>query len=237
MKKILLLLIISFIGVLNVNASNNIYYTNENGVEFTKEQYDFFSSIYYDGYQNIMTEEDFNYFDTYYMNSDLVESKYSRNNIISRATSTSDVNKTLKISKVSMASYTIITITLTWNNTPMVKSYDVIGARFSGATYNSGLSTKLINSSSTTTINNNQTFTNGLGCSVPLSGSSIKVTQTFKVTGSGTVYASYQHAKSSINLANSKKYTISSSGYGSVFKFTGTATSIYDQMNGVSIAV
>lgn len=237
MKRFLCLLMFMFIGVLNVNASNNMYYKNEYGVEFTKEQYDFFTNMYYDGYQSAMTKEDINYYDIDYMNPNLVESKYSNNNIISRATSISDANRSLKISKTSMPNYTIITLTLTWTNPPAVKSYDVIGARFSGVTYDSGLNTKLINSSGTTAINNNRTFTNGLGCSVPISGSSIKVTQTFKVTGSGTVYGSYQHANSAISLANSKKYTISSSGYGSVFKFTGTATSVYDQMNGVSITV
>ena len=237
MKRFLCLLMILFMGVLNVNASNNIYYKNEYGVEFTKEQYDFFTNMYYEGYQSVMANEDFNYYDINYMNPNLVESKSSTNNIMTRATSITYANKTLKISKTSMPNYSIITLTASWTNPPAVKSYDVIGARFNGVTYYSGLNTKLINSSGTTTINNNQTFTNGLGCSVPLSGSSIKVTQTFKVTGSGTVYGSYQHANSAISLANSKKYTISSSGFGSVFKFTGTATNVYDQMNGVSIAI
>lgn len=237
MKKILLtILILTFMSV-NYVSAKEIYYDNGE-IQLTKEQYDFFTAMYFDGYQQYITKDDFKIFDTSIMNAENVESNVVHYNIpLGRATSYNDNNKSLKISKASAGTSSIISITLTWNTNPNVKSYDVIGARFSGVSYAGNLSTKLINSNGSSSISNNQTFTNGLGCSVPISGLSIKVTQTFKVTGSGTVYGSYQHANSAISLANSKKYTISSSGYGGVFKFTGTATSVYDQMNGVSITV
>lgn len=39
------------------------------------------------------------------------------------------------------------------------------------------------------------------------------------VSGSGTIYGSYQHASTTATLEESKKYTISHLGYGKVIKF------------------
>ena len=40
-----------------------------------------------------------------------------------------------------------------------------------------------------------------------------------------------------ISLSNSQNYTFSRSGYGGVFKFSGTALTTYDKMKGVSISL
>ena len=72
---------------------------------------------------------------------------------------------------------------------------------------------------------------------MPSSGSNIIVSQSFSTTLGGTVYASYQHATSSISLASSKYYTISKSGYGKVFSFYNNMSSKYDGMGGVYIDV
>lgn len=238
MKKILLLICMMGIGIFSVSAkeSSEIYYINDNNVEFTKEQYDFFGNMYYDGYQSIMSQSDFAYFDIDLMESKNIETEYSNNNL-SRATNVEDINKSLKISKLSAGSNSVITTTLIWNKESLVKSYDVIGARLSNTSLLDTPVTKLISNKGTTNYTLDLNNNSGFGVSVLLSGSNIKVTQTFTVKNGGTVYASYQHAKNAISLANSKKYTISSNGYGKVFLFTGTASSTYDQMNGVSISV
>ena len=38
-----------FIGNVSVNAQE-YYYINDNGITFTKDQYDFITEMYYDGY-------------------------------------------------------------------------------------------------------------------------------------------------------------------------------------------
>ena len=77
----------------------------------------------------------------------------------------------------------------------------------------------------------------GVSIGLPKYGSSMIINQTYRVNKGGTIYASYQHAKSTISLANSKNYTLSHAGFGGVFKFSGVAVNIYDQMSGVSIIV
>ena len=60
MKKILglLAIIMSVVFVNNVYAE--VYYTNANGVVFDQNQYNYISELYWDGYQNYMTQNDFN---------------------------------------------------------------------------------------------------------------------------------------------------------------------------------
>ena len=67
---------------------------------------------------------------------------------------------------------------------------------------------------------------------LPGSGSNIVFNQTFTVSGSGRVYASYQHAKSSVSQADSKSFSISSSGLGNVFYFSSlNIRNKYDTLN------
>lgn len=236
MKKILVFVIVFCMSILDVNASSETYYTNANNVDFTEKQYNFFSKMYFEGYQEYMTLDDFNLFSLQEMDPSLVETVYVKDQSLSRATMINDSNKTLKISKTSITNESNVTILATWNSNPSVKSYDVIGARLVNTSLTNTPVTKMINSSGSTnyTIDSKN---NGFGSSVKLSGSNIKISQTFRVKNGGTVYASYQHAKSAISLANSKKYTISSNGYGGVFAFSGTAINVYDQMSGVNISL
>ena len=50
-------------------------------------------------------------------------------------------------------------------------------------------------------------------------------------------YGSYQHAQKSVTLAKSKKYKISTSGYGRILLFDDAVKQNYDNMSGVSIAL
>ena len=95
----------------------------------------------------------------------------------------------------------------------------------------SSITTKVTSNEGTEYFSNLKTLSSGFGVSVQLpSGTGISIEQKYVVSKGGSVYASYQHAQSSISLTNSKLYTISSSGYGGVFNFYGNASGIYDQM-------
>lgn len=228
--------VVSFVFIQNVKAAET-YYTSQNNVSFTQEEYDFLSSFFWDGVQDEMTQSDYQKFiASDIMYGDIEIKTYTP--ITTLSTTISDGYKTLKISK-SCSSTCYINVTATWTEDPSVRSYDVIGAYLKNTELLNTPVTTVRSSSGTSTSSEIQNFSNGFGVSIklPTSGSSIIVSQTFKVSTGGTVYASYQHATSSISLANSKNYTISSSGYGGVFNFTGTAASVYDRMNGVSIAV
>lgn len=50
-------------------------------------------------------------------------------------------------------------------------------------------------------------------------------------------YGSYQHAQKTVTLAKSKKYSISTSGYGRIILFDDAVKQNYDNMPGVSIAL
>lgn len=234
MKKTIAIILALFVGIMSVNAES--YYTNKYGVEFTKEQYDFFTEMYYEGYQNYMTEDDLKYFDINNLIIDDIETVYSDDLISPYVDSTTGTKKTLKISKGPSVSGYTITVVADWFQEPSVRSYDVIGARFDGLALANKPTTKIVNSTGENILTNIDESTNGFGQTFLLSGKEITITQTYQVRGSGTVYASYQHAKKTISAANSRKYTISSDGFGGVFKFTGTAANVYDNSQGVSIS-
>ena len=83
-----------------------------------------------------------------------------------------------------------------------------------------------------------KTFNNGFGSSALLQyGSDNEYSLTFRVSGSGTVYGTYQHAKSTVSLEESKTYVIGAGGYGNVVVFGSNVASRYDQMPGVDISV
>ena len=124
-------------------------------------------------------------------------------------------------------------------NLHSIRSYDVIGAYLNGINLTSVPITAAAGTSERVTSNEIVKSNNGFGVSIklPSTGSDMDVLQYFRVTTGGTIYGSYQHAKSEISLANSKKYTISRSGYGGVFLFNNSVKSHYDQMAGVSLSV
>lgn len=239
--KILCLIVIICIFLFNINIvdASEVFYKNENGVILTKNEYNFLSQMYWDGYQSLMTLEDYENF----KNSDVINGKVEvkeinyNNYIVPYGTSISYGYKTLKIFK-SCSSDCLISVTLQWDSDPSVRSYDVIGAYIENTTFTNNPTTMVATSSTKTVITDLKKTSNGIGSSFKLpSGSNIKVNQVFRVNVGGHVYASYQHAKSSSTLAKSKDYTFSKFGYGRVFQFSTSSSNIYDAMNGVDIAV
>lgn len=236
-----LMLLAILIPIKNINAEEQ-YYTNKYNVKLTKEEYEFLSKFYWEGYQEDMTLSDYQEFvESSIINGEFetVEINYFENiGVIPYSVSHETNSKTIKISK-SCASTCSISVVVTWKNVPNTKSYDIIGAYLEGV----NLLSRVYTNAKTTSINNSSSEikkdNNGFGVSIslPTSGSNYVINQTYTVSKGGTVYASYQHAKKTISLANSKNYTISKDGYGGVFKFSGTAASVYDKMGGVSINV
>lgn len=232
---IMLLIVLSFNN--KVLAKEN-YYINDFGVAFNKEEYDFLSMMFWEGCQNLINEDEYQKF----INSNIMKGKItikeSEGSISAYGSTTSTNEKNLKIVS-SCTTDCLISVTATWFKLPPVKSYDVIGARFIKTSLKELLRTSVKSSTGTTYSSEAKKFNNGFGVSIalPKYGNSIIVSQTYRVNKGGTVYASYQHAIKSISLENSKNYIIDSAGYGKVFKFNGVATTTYDKMSGVDIAV
>ena len=242
MKKCLYLsfvLIVSlFIGLITVNAQD-YYYVNDNGVTFTKDQYDFITEMYYDGYQAYMTEGDMNTFNGIKMVPGTVESKeyveMYHGEYQTKGNTHETASKLLRISKAGST----IAISCSWKKSPSVRSYDVIGARLSGLSLSSTPGTLITYSGGAVYPSATKTPGNGYGAvlKLPNSGNSIVASTTFTVSGSGRVYGSYQHAKQNISLNNANSYSIGSGGLGNVFIYSSGIASKYDQMGGVFIDV
>lgn len=240
MKKNVLLVtcIFNFLFFSTNVYAEEVYFVNQKNVEFTREEYDFISYMFWDGAQEYMDMEDYNEFITSnIMNGDL-ESQIYYDIPLTRSTTIEDANRILKIVK-SCSSNCLVSVTLIWKNSPTIRSYDVIGAYLDDTTLVNNPTTTISTGGNLLSFNNIKRATNGFGVSVqlPTYGTSLIINQNFRVSTGGCVYVSYQHAIKSISLSNSQNYTFSRSGYGGVFNFSGTALTTYDRMNGVNIYV
>ena len=245
----MLLVAIFMIGITkNAYASSNAYYTTPNGIELTREEYAFLTSFYWDGYPDVMTQEQYDEFvELDLLNSDVEIKSYPEsfsNTFIGpvnsiQSTSHSTSAKGVQIGKACLPTKCIMSLVATWYDDPYVTSWDVIGAYFSNVSLISHSHTYVSTTNTTTYFDNLKTATNGIGNSVylPEAGEDIIINMAFTVTRGGTVFGSYQHAMSNTTLANSKLYTFSIGGYGRVFDFYDTAVGVYDEMNGVDISV
>lgn len=220
--------------------SKEKYFENDNGVIFSKNEYDFISKIYWDGYQSLMTQEEYIEFKMLGVMDEQVKTKtldYPKIEILPLGTSITQASRTLKISKACTTSC-VLTVTLTWIQNPTVRSYDVMGAYLDGTTLIGTPSTTIVVGNNRSVVSDLTKTAKGIGSSFKLpSGSNLKITQTFRVNKGGHVYASYQHAMQTSTLAISKDYTFSKLGYGSVFDFSQNSKRYYDGMNGVDIEV
>lgn len=244
-NKILFIVAICLITIFSletVNAKENsgTYYTNNNGVSFTEYEYDLFTKMYWEGYPEKMTKQDYQEF----VDNNLLEGTFqskvvydNQNNIIARGPSYSTPAKSIKIA--SLCSDTCrISVVLNWLTNPTIRSYDVMGAYLDGVSLKSNPTTRVASQSTEFLASNIRKEANGFGVSFKLpSGSGIVVNQDFYTSKGGTIYASYQHAKSNTTLATSQLFNLSRIGYGRVFLFYGAATNVYDGMNGVDINV
>ncbi len=241
-KKIgFLILLLTAICAFNCKSvsAKEVYYTNDNGVQLTQEEYEFLTKMYWDGYQSMMTQEEYEKFNQSGIMYGEFESKevVDTNIVETCGTIHATANKRIKISKACTTNCKI-SVVVTWINNPTIRSYDVIGAYLNGVSLKTSPITRVVSSNTTRFSDNTKSASNGFGTSILLpSGSNLILNQDYDVSKGGTVYASYQHATSNTTLATSQNYTFSLTGYGRVFLFYNSARNIYDAMNGVDISV
>lgn len=158
---------------------------------------------------------------------------------------------TMLLSKNSGNNYFSAFVTNKWLQNPKVKSADVIALRYDGTvTINDFYGYQYYNESGTTknyyynsSNGNSKKFSNGVGISMNLvdAGSNFKNCLFFNGYYSNVntkIFASYQHAKSNVSIANSKVYNLSANGLGGVINFTNATTrSQYDNMDGISFSL
>ena len=241
----LIILVLLIINGNNTYAYDKKEYKNDKGVVLTKKEYDFVNSFYGDAYFSKMTREDYEWISVLDINKKNVVISFINNdnplkNILRGAQNSfyTTNSKRLAIAKSCDSVKCNVITSLMWLINPVTRSYDVIGARFDGTSlFNNSITTKVSSSSGTSYYSNNNILSNGFGTSVklPNNASNIIVEQTFSTVAGGKIYASYQHAKNNITLANSYLYLISANGYGKVFTFFGNALGVYDGMGGVNI--
>lgn len=236
MKKIYIILLLTFILIGDVNAEE--YYQNSYGVSLTKDEYNKISEFYWEGYQDYLSIEDFNFlknnglFENEIKTAKFVDNNY---NLFSLAEHTT-ANKSLKMSS-SCSSNCLISITLNWINLPKIRSYDILGAYLdkTSVIQANGVIVETNNGRSNYQIT--KKTTNGIGTSfkLPTNVTYLNISQTLIVEKKGAIKASYQHAKKTISYDNSKKYSFSKSGIGGVFSFDTGIQDYYDCMNGVEL--
>lgn len=192
-SKIIFIFICSFLFFNNVKASD-IYYTNANNVNFTQKEYEFLSFMFWEGCQDLMTEEDYNNFITSdIINGEITISEISdindyKGNINTYIANLTEKGRNLKIVS-SCSSVCNISLTATWQKNPTFRGYDIMGARFENTSL-LNTPTTTISASNTAYSNDIKNFNNGFGVTVklPTGSESITINQFFKVKKGGHIY-------------------------------------------------
>ena len=193
-------------------------------------------NVYSEHYVETLSQEEFNnlseYVDSAVVEEYIVEGSNARGSYFASGA------KAVRLIKAG----DWITLTGTWSVVPNVHSYDVIAVRLSGCSLNGSFAFKqtYVSSGNLYYVTNgtDQYFSNGFGSSALLQyGTDNEYSLTFRISGSGTVYGTYQHAAQSVTLNDSLNYGIGSGGHGNVIRFAAGVALKYDQMNGVDLAV
>lgn len=238
MKKIFTIVLLSIMCIIpfGVNAQENATYTTLRGVTVDKALYDKMVNVYSKNYVETLSQTEFNNLSANIDNA--VVKEYVVTDSMARGSYFASGAKAVRLVK----SGDWITLYASWAVVPNVHSYDVIAVRLSGCSLNGDFTFKQTYASSGNVyyVYNgvNQTFSNGFGSSALLQyGTDNEYSLTFRISGSGTVYGTYQHAAQSVTLAQSQNYIIGAGGYGNVVVFGNSVALKYDQMPGVDLAV
>lgn len=230
--------LIAFICFIFIMINCNVYaMTNKNGVEIDDNIYQKLVYYYGDEYLMTITNDNFNYLMSQNIDNIRMISVDDnlQNNLLSDNVKTN--YKNLKI----VVAGKMVTIRLDWYIQPKVKNYDIFAARLSGVKLVKVNGAKYIygNNYEIRQIDDIRKFNNGLGVSFKMPADTIRcVFLEFIISGSGDIYATYQHSTTNkINYAQATNYYLSSSGLGRVIKFKNEVNKYYDAMPGVSIAV
>ncbi|MBE6145534.1 MAG: hypothetical protein E7171_02820 [Firmicutes bacterium] len=154
--------------------------------------------------------------------------------------------KQLRLVVMKSSGNVIFSLINEWKTMPKNKSFDVMAMRWtSNYTMTSYDGSQTTNGNTSYVAynvgNGNYKFgTNAIGLSQNLVDSATMIYNDMIVvgtcSGTGQVWATYQHAQANITLATSKLYNFSSSGYGGVLSFYGNASGIYDNTTGMHLA-
>ena len=237
MKKFFVVLFLSMMCVLpfGVDALESNSYTTLRGVTVEKSLYDKMCNMYSVNFVETLSQEEF---DNLSANIDTAVKETYIDYGNARGSYLSTAVKALNMIK----SGNYVTFTASWLQQPNIHSFDVMAIRLSGCSLVGDFSFKqtYISSGNLYYVYNgiNKTFYNGFGSSALLQyGEDNEYSMTFKVSGSGTVYGSYQHAKKTVTQSDSMNYAIGANGYGNVILFANSVALKYDQMPGVDINV
>ena len=237
MKSKMLLIILFFLSI-NIVKAESCIHINNNGVEMDCEKYEELQEYYsvnlldnfYQSEYDAIKDNDTSMIET---------TTYQEPILVLRGSYFATNYKRIEIVKNG----DFISVSLTWTLNPATRSHDVFAVRLVGpSVYGSTIFRQLYmvnNSITVDTTASKKTFTNGFGYSfkLPANYNGLESHITFSVLGIGTIYSSYQHATNSVSLANSKKYTLSYSGYGHTTLFEDSVKYNYDNMSGVSLTV
>lgn len=238
-KRLLAVFLFGLLFTVKVNLVNaeGAYYINQYGVSFDETQYSYFSKMFWDGYQDLITQDEFNYVKNLNLFSNKIETVTLQENGPQLYSTITEKSRTLIMNK-SCSSQCYVSLQASWNANPNVKSYDVIGARLKDVSLVKIGNAYVIGDNFKKNYSSPDIKNNGFGYSVKLENvSNLKVNVSFFTTTGGTVYGAYEHSRKNISLKTSKLYTISQGGQGNVFKFSVAASNVYDEANGLNLTV
>jgi len=231
----------------NVYAEE-IYYTNHLGVSFTREQYDFYTYLTHDGYQEQVTQDMLDEIagqDLDDLDVEVIRMCPMQHATLGNVNHVQDDNtyfatfaKSIAMGKYCVSGVCRIVSEVEWFGEANVKSHDLIGAYFDGPSL---LGTPTIFLTTDVAYADEETIkyeTDGFGAVVVIpEGETAYIDMSFAYQGTGTIFVSYQHAMEPITLANSQLFHIDPIGYGNVFDFYGAAVDVYDGMPGLHMDV
>ena len=221
MKKIILIIFLTFIFTLNVSANTDVR---------------FFKTIKVDN----------NYFKTIEINE--AEYNYYKDNKIELMSNVHTTTyKRIEIS----SDQTTVSLKVNWLKSPAYKSFDVIALRGEGVEFYDyeiyGKQSYIQNNEKgeifySKSSNNTKVFANGVGISMNLvDGASdfelMLEIGFYKTSNSAIIYGSYQHSQRNVTLSQSQNYVLSPNGLGGVIDFSSSVEKYYDGMGGVSISL
>lgn len=233
-------------------------HTHEYIMTMSEEKYEKLKSL---DYSNVETET--KYIETTYNPSlmltterELTKEEYDNFGISSNARlndgaqTTETTAKELILALVGGTTWNYVSVTATWKYIPTTRSFDVIGFRGYGFDFREGSQEgeQIYILNNTYTVidyawngTNIQKHDNGFGISMNIVNSDITDLQlTAECDISPTIahpeiFTSYQHAISSVSLAQSQNYTLGGAGLGEVFVYPYSISQKYDGMSGLSL--
>ncbi len=119
MKKVAIFVILGCL-LFASNVSAKSYYENELGVKLTQAEYEFFSELYWNGYQNYLSVEEYEQIRDMNLFYLPIEKQFYTNYELTRGSTVTSNLRTLSISKVCSSSC-YITLVTQWIGNPFVK--------------------------------------------------------------------------------------------------------------------